>query len=66
MSEEKPMTLIQELRGIEGALAMSREYRMAMIIKKTMEYILKMEAHLNELEKGKEDDEATDETVTLD
>ena len=66
MSEENKLTLIQELRHIEGALAMSREYRMAMIIKKTMEYMVAMENRLNELEKGKEDDEATDETVTLD
>jgi len=67
--------MIQELRQVEGALAMSRQYRMAMIVKTAMDYIIKMEEHLNELEgnngvateeKPEEVSEATGPETSLD
>ena len=51
---ERPLTMLEELRNIEGMLAMSRQYRAAMIVQKAAKYILEMEAKLNELE-GKDD-----------
>ena len=50
MSNEEKLTLIQEMRQVEGMLAMARQYRPASIVKEAMDYILKMEKRLNELE----------------